>query len=424
MIGSILLYANRLDEVSAILTPEMFYLDPHSKIYRVLLDMREQQIGIDESTLQSQLERRGMLTEVGGSEYLIQCVESIPHAAHAKFHANEVRDRWTQRTVIYACTDLLSQSYDGRYTGVELAAKAVAELSRIGEGINRGGRWYADIAMEAMERYHSVEPEGIKTGFADLDEQTGGLRPAELIIIAGRPSMGKTALAGNIAEYVAANTGTVAFFSLEMKDEALFDRTALKPCKTTKNSLRGKAIAHPDEIQEVVNDIGGLPIYVNDRASQSVSSITAECRTVKRSKGLSLVIVDYLQLIQPEDRKAPREQQVGQISWRLKELSKDLNVPVVCLSQLSRACEGRLDKKPTMADLRDSGQIEQNADGIWLPFRPAVYFPTQFKPEEVELIMPKNRGGQACSVDLKWDGPSMAFSSTNSGDDFNPGEHF
>lgn len=410
VIGSILIFEDLFDDVQAILRPEMFYLDAHTKIYRELLAMREKGIGIDAMTLRSRLIRVGKLEEIGGDDYLVQVADAAPHAAYARFHATEVRDRWTQRQVIYTCTELLRDAYRGQHDGIELAMKAVDQITKVTEQQNQGGRWLQDVAMEAMDRHLSELPEGIPTGFNDIDRMTGGLKPGELTIIAGRPSMGKTALAGNIAENIAEKGGTVAFFSLEMKDAAVLDRMTLRLAKTCLNQLRDTARQHTDEVQNAVHQLGALPIYINDNATQSVASITAECRRVKRIRGLSLVIIDYLQLLEPEDKRAPVEQQVGQASWRLKQLSKSLSVPVICLSQLSRKCESRPDKKPIMSDLRDSGQVEQNADTIMLPFRPAVYFPDEHKENEVELIIPKNRGGKVGSVNLLWDGPTMTFS--------------
>ena len=418
VLGSIMLFEDLLDDVQSVIRPEMFYLDAHTVIYRALLWMREHGIGIDAETLKSRLVRIGKLDEIGGDDYLAQCLTSVPHAAHAKFHAKEVRDRWTQRQVIYTCTELLSEAYKGHYDGIDLALKAVEKITSVTEQQSRGGRWLQDVAMEAMDRHLSELPEGIATGFDDIDAFTGGLKPGELTILAGRPSMGKTALAGNFAENIAARGGTVAFFSLEMKDAAVLDRMTLRLAKTCLNQLRDAARQHTDEVQRAVHELGALPIYINDNATQSVASITAECRQVKRMRGLSLVIVDYLQLLEPEDKRAPVEQQVGQASWRLKQLSKSLSVPVVCLSQLSRKCESRPDKKPIMSDLRDSGQVEQNADTIMLPFRPAVYFPDDHDEKEVELIMPKNRGGRVGSVNLLWDGPTMTFSGYKQDDGF------
>jgi len=410
VIGSILLFEDLFDDVQSTLRPEMFYLDAHTKIYRELLAMREKGIGIDAETLRSRLVRVGKLEEIGGVEYLAKCLTAVPHAAHAKYHASQVRDRWTQRQVIYTCTELLRDAYRGQHDGIELAMKAVDQITKVTEQQNQGGRWLQDVAMEAMDRHLSEEPEAISTGFLDIDRMIKGLRPAQLTIVAGRPSMGKTALAGAIAENVAGAGGTVAFFSLEMRDAEVLDRMTLKLAKTCFNQLQDMAKQFPDEVQKAVYQLGALPIYINDNATQSVASITAECRRVKRIRGLSLVIIDYLQLLEPEDKRAPVEQQVGQASWRLKQLSKSLSVPVICLSQLSRKCESRPDKKPIMSDLRDSGQVEQNADTIMLPFRPAVYFPDEHKENEVELIIPKNRGGKVGSVNLLWDGPTMTFS--------------
>ena len=411
VLGSVLLFESVLDEVSAVLTPEMFYLDAHGKMFASMLRLKELQRGIDGLTVSSELERRGEIEEVGGDAYITKCMESVPHAGHAKYYATEVRDRWTQRQVIYACTELLSEAYQGVHNGAELAARASDAIGKIGEQVQRGGRWFVDVAMEAMPRHLSETEPGVMTGFTDVDEITGGLKPAELTILAGRPSMGKTALAANIAENIARRGETVAFFSLEMKDEAVFDRMTLRLVKSTMHQLPKTAKREPDEVQKAVYELGELPIYINHSPKQSLASIMNECRQVKKKRGLKLVVVDYLQLVEPEDRRAPREHQIGQLSWGFKQLSKLLDVPVILLSQLNRACDSRPDKKPVMADLRDSGQVEQNADTIMFPFRPHVYFPTQHEAHEVELILPKNRGGQIGIVNLLWDGPTMTFSS-------------
>jgi replicative DNA helicase len=218
-------------------------------------------------------------------------------------------------------------------------------------------------------------------------------------------------LISNVSEHVAKNCGPVAFFSLEMSDEILFDRHTVGRLNTSLTHLRAFAQNHHEEIRDAVYQLSELPIFVNSNPCQSGGSIASQCHQIKRKHGLSLVMIDYLQLVQPDDKRAPRAQQVGLLSRGFKALSKTLGVPVILLSQLNRECEKRNEKKPTLSDLRDSGEIEQDADVVTFIYRPAVYFPDKHKESEAELIIPKNRFGSVGSVNLLWDGPSMTFKS-------------
>ncbi len=409
---SILIFEDVFDSVDAVVTSGMFYFEFHQQIYSAMKQLREKRTRIDVITLGSQLTANGHLEEMGGHDFLVTLANVIPVASHAVYYAETVRDKHVARTVLYQATKTVKLVYDNNRTGLELAEIARDAFEKIGEsGQEDEGRWFSGPAEEAMGRHRSQEPEGIPTGFKDHDDMTGGLKPQALYIWAGRPGMGKTSLIGNVAEYVSRNVGPVAFFSLEMSEASLFDRMTISGVKTSLGQLRSLARDNPGQVEKIVCDLGSLPIFINANPSQSVVGITAQCRQIQRKQGLSLVIVDYLQLVEPEDRKAPREHQVGQISWRFKQLAKSLNVPVILLSQLNRTCESRTDKKPIMADLRDSGQVEQNADCVAFIYRPHVYFPDQHKEEETELIIPKNRFGKIGIVNLLWDGPSMTFKS-------------
>lgn len=412
VLGSITLFEDVIDSVVAIITPEMFYLDAHIKIYSAMLQMRSERVRIDHITIAARLKANDHFEEVGGDDYLLKIFDIVPIAAHAAYYADIVRNKYLQRKVIYACTEAEKDAYQGSVDGKEIAERVADAMSKIAEdGQEQSGRWLEGVALDAMDRHLSEEPEGIPTGFTDIDSMTGGLKPQSLYIWAGRPGMGKTALVGNVAKNIAMASGPVAFFSLEMSESQLFDRMTAGAIGASLAELRNRARDNQDQVQDAVYALGALPIFVNANPSQSVASMLVQSRQIQRKRGLSAVIVDYLQLIEPEDRRAPREQQVGQISWRLKQMAKSLNVPVIALSQLSRACETRNDKKPVMADLRDSGQVEQNADSVAFIFRPAVYFPDEHKDSEAELLIPKNRFGKIGQVNLIWDGPTMTFSS-------------
>lgn len=410
VIGSVLLFEDTMDDVVGIVTPEMFYLDANAKIFNAMIKMREAQTGIDAATLFSEMTRSGTIDEIGGHEYIVLCMESVIHAGHAKFHAKEVRDRWTQRSVIYICTQLIQDAYDGGLNGIELASKASEDLSKLLEdSAESNGRWLEGPAMEAMDRHFKEEPLGIASRFPDVDNKVGNYKPENVYVIGARPGMGKTAFVGNIACAIAEQGEAVAIFSLEMNETSLFDRFTINRMGTTMRDLKETVRQHPDQSNDVFMELGRLPIFINASPTQSMASITAQCRQLKRKRGLSAVVIDHLLLVEPEDKRAQRSTQVGTISWRAKQLAKSLKVPVFLLTQLNRECEKRPDKRPVMSDLRDSGEIEQNADCIMFLFRPAVYFPDDHKESETEVIITKNRSGSLGVVNIIWDGPSMNF---------------
>lgn len=418
VLGSILLVNDTLDEVADSLSPDHFYLDAHRRIYQSILDLRERGVhGFDALLVSEALERKNELREIGGVEYLIQVLDSVPHAAHVKYYADIVRNKWMARKLIYAATDILRDSYDESQDTEDLLTRAEQAIFQILEQQEESNKLeLKDILLDTFDRINERLQNqgaisGLRTGFSDLDEKTNGLQPSELIILAARPSMGKTALVVNIAEGVADQSKTGALiFSLEQSRLELAERFLCIRAKVQVHKLRKGDLdeAERDLLLRVSNDLSELPLFIDDQPGRSMSQIGAIARRLKRRRNIGLVIIDYLQLIEPEDKRAPREQQIAQITRRLKFLAKELHIPVIALAQLNRGVELREDKRPKLADLRESGAIEQDADIVMFLHRPEMYDPED-RPGEAELIVAKHRSGPTGIVPLSFSKESMRF---------------
>ena len=374
VLGSILLMHEAIDEVGDVLKADHFYADRHQKIFAAVMGLYENGIrGIDAVTLAEELDRRKELDEIGGVEYLGKILEAVPNAAHAKYYAKIVRDRWIQRSLAYACTEILEDCYSGSKDTDDVLSSAEQRVFGILEQQETVEKMQLhDILMEAFDRIRARMElggsiSGLSSGFADLDSQLNGFQGSELIILAARPAMGKTALICNIAESVVADSKQPCLvFSLEMSKLELAERLLCIRAKVNGHRLRAGTI---DEIEhealmKAASELSEMPMFIDDQPGRSMPQIGAVARRLKRRFGLSIIIIDYLQLIEPEEKAAPREQQVALITRRLKYLSKELNVPVIALAQLNRGVELREDKRPRLADLRESGSIEQDADVV------------------------------------------------------------
>ncbi len=417
VLGSILLMHEAIDEVGDVLRPDHFYADRHQKIFGAVLGLYENgKRGIDAVTLAEELDRRNQLDEIGGVEYLSKVLEAVPNAAHAKYYAKIVRDRWIQRSLAYACTEILEECYTGTRETEDILENAEQQVFRILEQQEKADHLtIKDILDDAFQRIEARKGlgggiAGLTSGFIDLDAQLNGFQGSELIILAARPSMGKTALVCNIAEAVADSNKGCLIFSLEMSKLELAERLLCIRAKVNGHDLRAGTL---DDVayEALINassELSVMPMFLDDQPGRTMGQISAVSRRVQRRFGLSIIIIDYLQLIEPEDRMAPREQQIAQITRRLKALSKELNVPVIALAQLNRGVELREDKRPRLADLRESGAIEQDADVVMFLHRPAAYDPED-RPGEADLIVAKNRNGPIGSVTLSWLSESMRF---------------
>jgi replicative DNA helicase len=409
VLGSILLDNEVLHEVVGLLKVEDFYRDSHQVLFRAIRDLYDQGKGIDSIILKEELIRRGELDKVGGAEAFAEILGSIPHAANAKYYAEIVRQKAIIRSLIEAANEILRDGYSNTFTADELLEAseqrvfAIAEEQVTGETIE-----VSDIITEAMDRIvarseakHPVS--GVATGFYDLDDITSGFQPEQLIILAARPSMGKTALALNICEHVAVDRGKcVLFVSLEMGKFELVERLLCARSKLDGHKLRSGQHLGTRELALLgrgYEDLRPAPLLIDDTPTRNMLQITANARRLKLRRELALVVVDYIQLIDAEESRDSRQEQIAKISRRLKALARDLKVPVIALSQLNRAVESREDRRPRMADLRESGAIEQDADLVLLLHRPEYYDPND-QPGVAELIVAKNRNGATGTIKL------------------------
>jgi replicative DNA helicase len=410
VLGSILQNNEVLHDVVQILDADDFYRDTHQTIYRVIRDLYDGNKPVDLLILSEELHRRDQLEQVGGDDALVEIISSVAHAANATHHADIVRQKSVLRQIIQAANDIRKEGYSDNYSSEQLLAIfeqrvfEIAEAQATGETVE-----LKDILNNAMSRIseraenrHVVS--GVGTGYFELDDMTSGFQPTQLIVLAARPSMGKTALALNICEHVAlAEKRGVLFVSLEMGETEICERFLCAHSKVDNYKLKtGKGLGHNDmktlgKSYEVLNK---APIFIDDTPARNVLQITANARRLKRRHNIGLVVVDYIQLIDAEgDGRESRQEQISKISRRLKQLARALEVPVIALSQLNRAVESREDRRPRMADLRESGAIEQDADLVLLLHRPE-YYDANEQPGIAEVIIAKNRSGATGTVKL------------------------
>lgn len=420
-LGGLLRDPARISEVSEIVTPEDFYLDRHQSIYRVLLALADAGKPLDLRTIEDELERVGQLERVGGWKAITDLFDSIAHAADTAYDASIVRALAQNRRLIEAGEAIVRKAYSRVTPPEECLEFAEREIFAIGErglGSTLCGLPVAIVEAEARlvrRRDHQGGCGGLATGFADLDGLTDGLAPGTLTIVAARPSMGKTALALNVCEHVSIERGLPSLFvSLEMQRVEVAERIIVSRSSVDGHRVRTGRFSS-DEEQRVFGAIAALATYdtiqIEHASDRTVSQIAAAARRCKRQRGLSLIVVDYLQLVnagQDASHRASRQEQVAAISRRLKILAKELDCPVVALSQLNRQSELREDRRPRLADLRESGSIEQDADLVMLLHRPSYYDPND-APGTAELIVAKNRNGQTATIRLAFLGAFMRF---------------
>jgi replicative DNA helicase len=425
VLGAILIENDSIYNVTALLSPEDFYKDIHRRIFSVMLEMFERKEAIDLVTLTDSLRGKVALETVGGASYLAQLVSLVPTAANIKYHAKIVREKAVLRRLIHASTDIITQCYDDSRTVESIdellntAERSIFDIAqkKIGESFspmkNIVGHSFK-MVEDLYERKEMIT--GIPTGFVDLDHLTSGLQPSDLIIIAGRPSMGKTAFCLNIASHAAIDKGkVVALFSLEMSKEALGLRLLGSEARVDAHRLRTGHLSERDwtPLANAAGRLAEAPIYIDDSAAISVLEMQAKARRLKAEHGLDLLIVDYLQLMRGRGNESSREQEISNISRSLKMLAKDLKLPVIALSQLNRAVETRpgKEKRPMLADLRESGAIEQDADVILFIYRDEVYNKCECPHDGeclcgrrgvAEVIVGKQRNGPIGKVDLTY----------------------
>ena len=422
ILGSILLKPNVCDDVALVVRPEDFCDESYQILYRHLLAMHDAGKRIDMTLVLERLRTAGDLERIGGVNSLTEVLESVPHAAHATHYADIVRDKAMLRSLIDAGSDILREAYDAFDEPRQLVSRAEERIFSILERrTNTEAKGISDVLQEALSRMdarmkneHALG--GVETGFTELDSLCGGLHNSELSILAARPSMGKTAIAMNIAEHVSMNLKMpVLFVSLEMACLELADRLLCSSARVNGHRLRNGTISQEDRrrLVQKSSEISSAPLFIDDAPGRTLTEIAAVARRLKRKQGLSLIVIDYLQLIEPDNPRDPRQEQVARIARRLKMMSRELDIPVLCLAQLNRQAEASRDNRPRLNHLRESGAIEQDADVVFFVHR-EEYYQTNDEDRErtkgqAEIIIAKQRNGPVGDIKLLWQSDFTIF---------------
>ncbi|MCH7518334.1 MAG: replicative DNA helicase [Candidatus Dadabacteria bacterium] len=411
VLGAVIIESTVINQVLEILIPEDFYKEAHRKIFNSMIDLDRENKPIDLLTLFDHLKSNGnLLEEVGESSYLTYLTELVPTTENVNYYAKLVKEKSIIRKLVMAATDIAHRGNDENVDLDEFIDRAEQTILDIAQNKIKpsfyDSRELAVKALEIIEQLHARKEliTGIPTGFEKLDYLTSGLQPSDLVIIAGRPGLGKTSLTLNIAAYAAMEHGiSIGIFSLEMTKEQLMLRMLSNKSKVNYSNIRSGYIKDEDleKLVHAADELGQAKIYIDDTPAISVLEIRAKTRRQKRDKGLDMIIVDYLQLMRGSRRVESREREIAEISGSLKALAKELSIPVIAVSQLSRQTETRSDRRPQLADLRESGAIEQDADLVLFIHRADVY---RKDPEEkdgiAEIIIGKQRNGPTGTVKL------------------------
>ena len=410
ILSAILIENNTLPEVLEVVSEKDFYRESHRKIFAAMVDLFERNEPADLITVTNILKEQGRLESVGGASYLAELVDTVPMATNAAHYAKIIREKATLRQLIERAASITTRCFEDRGDVEEVLDFAERSIFDISE--NKVRPAFHSLADILNDTYKAVEDAvgnkilvtGVPTGYHMLDEKTSGLQPSDLIVIAGRPSMGKTALALNIAQNASTQTGiTVGIFSLEMSKEQLSLRMLSSEARIDSSRMRGGFLSESDlaRINRAAGTLYDLPIYIDDSPAISALEIRAKARRMKMEKGLGLVIVDYLQLMRGRASAERRDLEISEISRSLKALAKEINIPVVALSQLNRKVEERSNKRPVLSDLRESGAIEQDADVIIFIYRDEVYNKKEGEADRTsEIDVAKQRNGPTGTVKL------------------------
>ena len=422
VLGAMLLDNRAVGRAIELLDRVYFYHPPHGKIFDAIIALYERNEAVDQLTLGEELKKRGHLEEVGGVVYLATLASEVATAANIDHHAKIVLEKGLTRSLIEATSEIAERAYEERSDAQELLDWSEQRIFSLSEKqLSQGFEGIDDVLHETFEQIelaHNRDSSvtGVDTGFADLNDMTSGFQNGDLVIIAARPSVGKTALAMCLARNAAVSAGKgVAIFSLEMSKQQVAQRLLCIETRIDLHKLRTGRLRDDDwlHLTRNVTTLAQAPIYIDDAPGITVLEARAKTRRLMRERGIGLVIVDYLQLMTSRDSINSREQEVSSISRGLKGLAKELNVPVVALSQLSRATESRTDRRPQLSDLRESGSIEQDADVVMFIYRPDLYGLTTGDGASLEsvaeIIIGKQRNGPTGSVNLMWNAPCASF---------------
>lgn len=409
VLGSMLIDEEAIAKAIEVLNENSFYKESHRKIFSTIIELYDKSKAVDLVTLIDKLKKQGALEDVGGSSYVASLTSVVPTAANIFHYAKIVKEKNLLRKLINTATQIISDGYEHSGDVDILLDKAEHLIFDItSDHVETKVVSIKDIIKDSIEAIDALYQRkenitGISTSFHDLDVLTAGLQPSDLIVIAGRPSMGKSALATCIAEHAGVvDKVPVAFFSLEMSKEQLVQRMLCSHARVDAHKVRTGFLSQSDwpRLTNAAGKLSEAPIFIEDTAGLTVLEIRAKARRLKAQHGIKLVIVDYLQLMQGPARSENRQQEISEISRSLKALARELRVPVIAISQLSRAVEQRADRRPQLSDLRESGAIEQDADLVALLLREEYYNPTEENKGVAELIVAKQRNGPVGTLKL------------------------
>ncbi|MDC6391060.1 replicative DNA helicase [Maribacter sp. PR1] len=427
VLGAMMIDKKGVDEVIDILHPDVFYKDAHRFIYEAIFILFEESQPVDLLTVSSQLKKEGKLEAIGGDFYLIKLTQKVASSAHIEFHARIILQKYIQRSLIKISNEIIEDAYDEGTDVFDLLDNAEAKLYDVTQGnLKRSAETAQNLVIQAKKKIEEIANReglsGIPSGFDKLDKLTSGWQPSDLIIVAARPGMGKTALTLSMARNMAVNSNTpVAFFSLEMSSVQLITRLISSETGLSSEKLRtGKLEKHEwEQLNVKVKTLEKAPLFIDDTPSLSIFDLRAKARRLASQHGIKMIMIDYLQLMTAggSQKGGNREQEISTISRNLKALAKELNVPVIALSQLSRAVETRGgSKRPILSDLRESGAIEQDADIVSFIYRPEYYKIEEWDDEErtptqgqAEFIVAKHRNGGLDNIRLKFIGSQGKF---------------
>ena len=418
VIGSMIMDKDAILVASEFINSSDFYEQQHGILFDTMLDLHNEGKPVDLVTLQNRLKEKDVPPQISSLEFIRDLVSSVPTSANVKYYAQIVKDKAVLRRLIKVAEETANDCYLDKENLDTILEKTEKEVFNISQ--NRGSKEFTSIREVVLRSIDSIEAAsknkgsvtGIATGFYDLDYKTAGFQPSDLILIAARPSMGKTAFALNIAEYVALRSNiTTAIFSLEMSQDQLAKRILAMNSRVDSQNIRTGNLSADEwaSLMESARVIGGSNLVIDDTSSISVSELRSKCRKLKLERNLGLVVIDYLQLMSGGKRAESRQQEISEISRSLKALAREINVPVVALSQLSRAVEQRPDKRPMLSDLRESGAIEQDADVVMFIYRDEYYNLDSEEPGVTEIIIGKQRNGPTGTIKLAWQAQYTKF---------------
>jgi len=434
VLGAMLIDKKGVDEIIDILHPEVFYREAHQHIYQAIFTLFESSEPVDLLTVSAELKKSGKLDAVGGNHYLIGLTQKVASSAHIEFHARIILQKYIQRSLIKISNEIIQEAYDESTDVFDLLDAAESKLYDVTQGnIKRSAETAQNLVIQAKKKIEEIANKeglsGVPSGFDQLDKLTSGWQPSDLVIVAARPGMGKTALTLSMARNIAVNGQIgVAFFSLEMSSVQLITRLISAETGLSSEKLRtGKLEKHEwEQLNVKVKALESAPLYIDDTPSLSIFDLRAKARRLASQHQIKLIIIDYLQLMTAgsNQKGGNREQEISTISRNLKALAKELNIPVIALSQLSRAVETRGGtKRPILSDLRESGAIEQDADIVSFIYRPEYYQITEWDDEErssttgqAEFIVAKHRNGGLGNIRLKFIGNLGKFDNLDSFD--------